>query len=375
MAYRYKYKEKRKRESMKFIHIADIHFDSPFVNLSDRENLGDIKRLEQRSVFKKVIEYIKENDIEFLFIAGDVYEHQYIRKSTIEYINKLFKEIPNTKIYISPGNHDPFIKNSYYNQFKWNDNIHIFSSKMEKIELKDVDIYGYGFDDFYCTDCGIENLEIENKTKTNVLVIHSTVDGANLEEKQYNSISKKLLEEKGFDYVATGHIHKLDYNTYENQKIVYPGSLISLGFDELGKHGMIVGEIKENKELSTEFVPLSENDFEEIELDVTNIISRDELIEKINDLEIANNQLVKIILIGKRNFEIDKYELYKLLTNERIIKVKDHTKIQYDLEKMANTHTLKGLFVKEILKEKENAGEEELEIIEKAVEIAFESLE
>ena len=246
---------------------------------------------------------------------------------------------------------------------------------MEKIELKDVDIYGYGFDDFYCTDCGIENLEIENKTKTNVLVIHSTVDGANLEEKQYNSISKKLLEEKGFDYVATGHIHKLDYNTYENQKIVYPGSLISLGFDELGKHGMIVGEIKENKELSTEFVPLSENDFEEIELDVTNIISRDELIEKINDLEIANNQLVKIILIGKRNFEIDKYELYKLLTNERIIKVKDHTKIQYDLEKMANTHTLKGLFVKEILKEKENAGEEELEIIEKAVEIAFESLE
>ena len=375
MAYRYKYKEKRKRESMKFMHIADIHFDSPFVNLSDRENLGDIKRLEQRSVFKKVIEYIKENDIEFLFIAGDVYEHQYIRKSTIEYINKLFKEIPNTKIYISPGNHDPFIKNSYYNQFKWNDNVHIFSSKMEKIELKDVDIYGYGFDDFYCTDCGIENLEIENKTKTNVLVIHSTVDGANLEEKQYNSISKKLLEEKGFDYVATGHIHKLDYNTYENQKIVYPGSLISLGFDELGKHGMIVGEIKENKELSTEFVPLSENDFEEIELDVTNIISRDELIEKINDLEIANNQLVKIILIGKRNFEIDKYELYKLLTNERIIKVKDHTKIQYDLEKMANTHTLKGLFVKEILKEKENAGEEELEIIEKAVEIAFESLE
>ena len=112
---------------MKFVHIADIHFDSPFVNLSDRESLGDIKRLEQRKVFKKVIEYIKENYIDFLFIAGDLYEHQYIRKSTIEYINELFKEIPNTKIYIAPGNHDPYIKNSYYNQFKWNDNVYIFS--------------------------------------------------------------------------------------------------------------------------------------------------------------------------------------------------------------------------------------------------------
>ena len=340
---------------MKFVHIADIHFDSPFVNLSDKENLGDIKRLEQRKVFKKVIEYIKENDIECLFIAGDVYEQKYIRKSTIEYMNQLFSEIPNTKIYVSPGNHDPYIKNSYYNKFQWNENVHIFHSEIEKVELGNVDIYGYGFDDFYCTDCGIENLEIENKNKINVLVIHSTIDGANLEEKQYNSIPRKLLEEKGFDYVATGHIHKPDYHSYQNQKIVYPGSLISLGFDELGEHGMIVGEIEEDKKLKLEFIPLSENNFEEKELDVSHIISKEELIEKINDIDIKNNQLIKLIFIGKRNFEINKYDIYKLLTNDKIIKIKDHTKIEYDLEKMANSNTLKGLFIKEILEEKRNA--------------------
>lgn len=359
---------------MKFIHIADIHFDSPFVNLTDRESLGDLKRLEQRKVFKKVIDYIKENNIEMLFISGDVYEQKYIRKSTIEYINNLFKEIPNTKIFISPGNHDPYIKNSYYNRFKWNENVHIFNSKIERIEVNDIDVYGYGFDDFYCTDCGIEDLEIENKNKTNILVIHSTIDGANIKEKQYNSISRKLLEEKGFDYVATGHIHKLDYNSYENQKIVYPGSLISLGFDEIGKHGMIVGEIEKEK-LELEFIPLSEDDFVEKNVDITNIISKDELVEKINELKIANNELVKIILVGKRNFEIDKYEIYKLVLNERIIKIKDHTKIKYDLEKIANNNTLKGLFAKEMLKEKENASEENIDIIEKAVEIAFEALE
>ena len=181
---------------MKFVHIADIHFDSPFINLSDRENLGDMKRLEQRKVFKKVIEYIKENAIDFLFIAGDLYEQQYIRKSTIEYINGLFKEIPNTKIYISPGNHDPYIKNSYYNQFQWNDNVHIFSSKIEKITLENANIYGYGFDDFYCSEAKIEDLKISNPEKINILIIHGTLDGANLEDKQYNSMSKKMLEEK-----------------------------------------------------------------------------------------------------------------------------------------------------------------------------------
>lgn len=85
---------------MKFIHMADMHFDSPFTVLNTRNNLGEKRRLEQREVFKRIIEYIKENNIEYLFIAGDLYEHQYIRETTIQYINSLFKEIPDTKIYI-----------------------------------------------------------------------------------------------------------------------------------------------------------------------------------------------------------------------------------------------------------------------------------
>ena len=82
---------------MKFIHMADMHFDAPFTVLNTRSNLGEKRRLEQREVFKKIITYIKENNIEYLFIAGDFYEHNYIRKSTIEYVNDLFKQIPQTK--------------------------------------------------------------------------------------------------------------------------------------------------------------------------------------------------------------------------------------------------------------------------------------
>ena len=89
--------------------------------------------------------------------------------------------------------------------------------------------------------------------------------------------------------------------------------------------------------------------FKEIRLDVNNIISKEELIEKINKLDIKNNQYIKIILIGNRNFEIDKYELLKYVTNERIIKIKDNTKIAYDLEKISNENTLKGLYAKEML--------------------------
>lgn len=361
---------------MKFVHIADMHFDSPFVNLSDKESLGDLRRLDQRKAFKKVIEYIKENKIKYLFISGDLYEQKYIKKSTIEYINNLFKEIPETKIFISPGNHDPYIKNSYYYKFNWSENVKIFSSKIEKIELEDADIYGFGFDDFYCKDFNIKELNIENKNKLNILIIHGTLNGGTIQEHEYNPISKNELEEKSFDYVALGHIHKLDYNTQENQKIVYPGSTVSLGFDELGKHGMIVGDVEKEK-IKLEFIPLDEKEFKLKEIDVTEIISKEELIEKINELNFNENELIEIILIGKRNFEINTYELNKLIFNEKIIKIKNKTKINYNLEKIANENTLKGLFAKNIKNKlnDETLTEEEKEIVEKAIEIAFDALE
>ena len=299
---------------MKFVHIADMHFDSPFVNLSEKDIMGDLRRLEQRKVFKKIIEYIKENNIKYFFISGDLYEHKYIKQSTIDYINKLFEEIPETNIYIAPGNHDPYTKNSYYNKYNWSKNVKIFGPKVEKIETQDANIYGYGFDDFYCSDSGVENIEIEQTEKPNILIIHGNIDGSTIEDMQYNSMSKKMLQEKGFDYVALGHIHKKDYNTEENQKI--------------------------------------------------------------NELEIEENNYVEIILIGNRNFEINKYDLIKYILNNNIIKIKDNTKIAYNLEKLENENTLKGLFIKEMNKKLKNAEtEEEKEIIEKSIEIGLASLE
>lgn len=139
---------------------------------------------------------------------------------------------------------------------------------------------------------------------------------------------------------------------------------------------MIVGDIQKGK-VELEFVVLDKEEFKETQMDVTDILSKEELIEKINELEIQNNEYIKIILTGNRNFEINKYELLKYIENERIIKIKDHTKIAYDLAKMANENTLKGLFAKEMLEklEQPEVTKEEKEIIEKAIEIGLEALE
>ena len=347
---------------MKFIHMADMHFDIPFTVLNNRNQLGEKRRLEQREAFKNIIEYIKENNIDYLFISGDLYENEYIRKSTIDYINNLFKEIPDTKVYIAPGNHDPYINGSMYKTADWNDNVKIFSNNIEVVENEDCNIYGYGFGDFYCRTSDVQDIVIENKDKINILVTHGTLNGGTIEDMEYNPLNKNRLKQIGFDYIALGHIHKPDYNNEPDQRIVYPGSPISMGFDELGKHGVIYGELtKEN--ISLKFIPIDKREFKEKELDISDVNNIEELVEKINKLELEDNVFYKLIFIGDKNFEININNLFKYIDNENIIKIKNNTKLKIELEEIAKNNNLKGLFVKEILDElnKDNYDKDTLE--------------
>ena len=62
-----------------------------------------------------------------------------------------------------------------------------------------------------------------------------------------------------------------------------------------------------------------------------------------------------------------------MVENKEIIKIKDKSKLGYDLQEIAKQTTLKGYFVKEILMRMQNETENK-ELLEKALEIGLETL-
>ena len=187
-------------------------------------------------------------------------------------------------------------------------------------------------------DCNLD------KSKINIFISHGDI----YNETKYNYMPINILQNEGFDYIALGHIHKRDK--------YYPGSLVSLGFDETGKHGFIYGEIKDKKNYTQnnaklQFVQADSRELIYQDFDISKISTAEELIEKLNEIETGNN-LYEINLTGNRMFDI--------------IKIKDSTKIENYTNLNENDKTLSGFFAKNLnekLKNKEITEKEYEEIM------------
>lgn len=359
---------------MKFVHLGDCHLDAPLYDLGQNYNKADLRRHEIKNTFSRVIEFAKEKGVDVILISGDLFEHKYVNKSTIKFLHNQFLEIPNIDIFISPGNHDPIINNSYYSTANWPLNVHIFN-KYEKLYCSkcNANIWGVGFGDFYESNCLIKDFDRNEKNKINILIAHGTLD---IEQKdgKYHPIDTKHLLEIGFDYCALGHIHK----PYFDQKngICYSGSLEPLGFDESGEHGFIYGEVsKDYKDI--QFVNICSRQYYTHNIDVSGLGTIEEIINAIesNIPAKAHDWLNKVILTGEVEVDfIDIKIIEEHFKNYYYIKIVDMTEYSYLLEDIEKENNIKGLFVRKMNNLIKKAEFRDKEMLEKALRCGLDAM-
>ena len=135
---------------------------------------------------------------------------------------------------------------------------------------------------------------------------------------------------------------------------------------------MLVCDIEKDN-LEVEFKTIDKREYAELEIDISEMSSNEEVIEEFEKLLLKQSNLYKVILTGKRFFPLDLDEIKKMVQTENIVKIKDKTKLGINIEQIANENNIKGIFVKNMLekKEKENLDDD---FIEKAIEIGLEVL-
>jgi DNA repair exonuclease SbcCD nuclease subunit len=324
---------------VKFYHISDVHIGRSFNSGNYTQDVCSKRRQDIKETFYKVLDMCVEEGIELLLISGDLFEDKYISLSELTDIYRKFQMMAEVQIVICAGNHDPIInEESCYNLVNWSENVHIFGPDFSKISLEELntDIYSFSWQTKEITEMDLNDIVIEDYTKNNILMLHGDAYNSSV----YLPLDMAMLETKGFDYIALGHIHKPDCS---NEKWAYPGSLEPLDFSETGEHGFIKGTI-EDSVLSYQFMPMAKR--QHIIKEV--LVNEDMSFEEIKDLiiyetekEMLNNCMFKVYLRGMKdiNVKINTKELKEAVEQSIFFcQIIDETINNYDLERVKSEH-------------------------------------
>ena len=341
---------------IKILHCADVHIGAELVSIGNKARQ---RKEEILMTFDNIVSICKDESIQLLLIAGDLFQGSNMDKNIVRGVKKSLGNIHNTIVAISPGNHDYISIDSPFLDEDWPDNVYIFKSKLEFIEFKEIGlrVWGAGFTSTYVTSSMLDKVDVPSDDMVNICVIHGDLISDNMAS-NYNPISLTQIRFSGMDYIALGHIHKRSQvlnvqNTYYS----YSGCPEGQGFDELGEKGVYVGTITKGK-CDLEFRITCKRMNVELPVDISGASTNNEVSEiilktiKIKYGQFYSKHLYKVILEGDldANFKLDFEAVGIRLENEvYFIKFRDETHIEIDIKYLAKEASLKGIFVKKIL--------------------------
>ena len=365
-------------EKVKILHCADIHFDTPFKEF--RNKLADKSKEEIKEVFSNIIKICNEENVDIMLLAGDIFDNYTLNKSTLIFIQEELKRLKRTKVFISPGNHDPYNFKSFYKLVDWPENVHVFKSSLEKVFIKELktNIYGAAFEDNYVGQSMLKNIEVD-KNFINIAVIHGELSNQGTTN-EYNPITIKDIEESKLDYIALGHRHKFNgVQKVGTTSYAYSGCPQGRGFDELGAKGILIGYVGKGY-VDLNFKKTCKREYIEKDVNIESAFGYREIkrkiLEELKDFDLKIN-IFKVNLVGEidASFKINEKILKEKLESEfYFVKIKDKTKIKIKIDDIENEHSTKGIFVKKISNKISEASGEELEILELALKIGLQSL-
>lgn len=347
---------------VKVLQLGDVHFDTPFKGLGTE--VSSIRKEDIRETFKKAILKGKEENVDFILITGDLFDSNRVSKETLSYITNVLNSISPIKVFISPGNHDPYNDESFYKLMEWPDNVYIFKSKREAIEVpnKNVVIHGAAFDGEHINESMLQNLKGE-EGKINIAVIHGDVISGG--ESLYNPITEEEIKESSMNYIAIGHKHKYSGllkrgATYYS----YSGALEGRSFNETGEKGALLLEIDEDS-VKEEFLSLSKRKHIDIEIDVTGKSTNEEICKEIcTSIGENNTDMIRVSLTGEIEDIVVRENVIKEKLKDKFfyIEINDNTKEKIDYESIKREKSLRGIFISEMLKCDEEESKEALKL-------------
>ena len=349
---------------MRFLHISDIHLGK----LLFQQNLLEI----QIDLLNQIIDYLVDNDIDVLIMAGDIYDRSVPSNEAIEALNDFLSSLIlkyHKKVLMIAGNHDSATRLSFASGLLKQEGLYIeafVQDEMKPVVIDGVNFYLLPFfkpsyirylynDESIVTyqDAFAAYMKRQkiNLDETNILITHQFIAG---NKEVIKSESEAVLSVGGseiidvslvkqFDYVALGHIHAPQQISCDT--IRYSGSLMRYSFDEVKQKKSIVDVSIANKKVTYQLVVLkSKQDLIKITGYFDEVMNYDNNHNDFIAVELLDTKIVPNAIDYLRK----KYENVLQITYPNLIskQITNNTKADVGFEKLSSLELFEQFYEK-----------------------------
>lgn len=242
--------------TIKVIHAADLHLDSPLKGLESYEGAPvEAIRSATRRAFDNLIDFAVAEHVDLVLLAGDLYDGDWQDYRTglyfVERLSRLDKAgIP---VCLISGNHDA--ESQITRELRLPSNTTAFDTSKPESKVFDdlkIAIHGQGFAQRAVKEDLSKAYPDALSGYINFGLLHTCLDGKP-GHAPYAPCTLSGLKAKGYDYWALGHVHKAEV-LHENPWIVFSGNIQGRHIRETGEKGFRLISIEDQRISSVEFI-------------------------------------------------------------------------------------------------------------------------
>ncbi len=269
---------------IRFIHAADAHIDSPLRGLEAHDGAPvDVLRGSTRRAFENLIQLAVDEDIDFLVLAGDLYDGDWRDYSTGLFFRGQMARLRDKGIpvYLVAGNHDAASVIS--KKLSLPENVHFFSTRTtESLEVAGhpVVIHGRGFPNRAVPENLAKDYPAALPGKFNIGLLHTSLTGRAGHD-TYAPCSETDLRQKGYDYWALGHVHQPEVVS-RDPWIVFAGNCQGRDIREEGPHGCWLITVNDSSEIEdVEWRDLDVVRWQTLEIDLAGVTEQADALSRV----------------------------------------------------------------------------------------------
>ncbi len=275
--------------TLRFVHAADLHLDSPFrgIRAAAPENVARALYSATFDSYRNIIDLCISERVDALLVAGDIYDGAdrslRAQQAFIDGLRSL--DSAGIRSFVCHGNHDPL--DGWEARLSYPDGCHRFGAEFEAVPFfpdapERVLVYGISYPTRDVYDNLVARLGQVDAAAFTIGLLHANV-GGNTDHALYAPCSLDDLAQSGIDYWALGHVHTRQVLRERAPTVVYPGNPQGRHPNEPGARGVYLVEVTDDGSVSLDFRPTDTVRWAHASIDISAMETEQDLIDGIDD--------------------------------------------------------------------------------------------